>query len=53
MSLPGECIGGALQVDDHFLHPLDVFPLGQIKIAVWRLQYVFRFIGKHTAEKSL
>ena len=49
--LPGECIGGALQVDDHFLHPLDVFPLGQIKIAVWRLQYVFRFIGKHTAEK--
>ena len=48
---PGECIGGALQVDDHFLHPLDVFPLGQVEIAVWCLQYVFRFTGKHTAEK--
>jgi hypothetical protein len=38
--LPGQRVGGALQLDDHFLHALAVSPFGEVEVPVWRVQHV-------------
>ena len=50
--LARERVGGALQFDDHFLHPLAVGGLGKVEVPVWSAQYILP-ITEHTAEKVL